>query len=235
MDFDGFTTPLQHYILTLEEEGLITRTFRRLDPDRQQLILNAILDEAVEGGPANVNIKQVAARAGVAVGSLYQYFGSRDTMLSFAVTLCERVISGVIRESAPYLVDLPLREGLYYYVAGGVEWSQTAASMLRFFARAAYQGESDLLERLVEPVAAAMLDVVRMLLEAAITRGEVRPDIDVPATSRVLHALTIVAGDSQMLPYLNRYFQFSGAGVTQQNSLQALLDLVLEGLSPRNV
>ena len=50
----------QPYILQLEQEGLVTRTFRRLDPQRQQAILNAILDEAAERGPAALNIKLVA-------------------------------------------------------------------------------------------------------------------------------------------------------------------------------
>lgn len=230
MTYDGISTPLHDHILQLEAEGLVTRTFRRLDPDRQQAILNAILDEAVARGPASVNIKQVAARAGAAVGSLYQYFGSRDTMLHFAVTLSARAISSVIAQSAPYLVDLPLREGLYHYIAGGVEWSRTEISMLRFFARAAYQAEPDLLALLVTPVAESMLALIRALLEAAIARGEVRPEIDLDATSRLLHALTIVTGDSQLLPGLNAYFQITGEEVTPEASLHALLDLVLNGI-----
>ncbi len=64
-------------ILELERAGVVTRTFRRLDPERQQAIVQAILDEALEKGPASINIKKVAKRAGVALGSLYQYFGSR--------------------------------------------------------------------------------------------------------------------------------------------------------------
>ena len=39
-------------LLDLEQQGKITRTFRRLDPDRQRLILDAILIEAAEKGPA---------------------------------------------------------------------------------------------------------------------------------------------------------------------------------------
>ena len=60
-------------IFEMEQEGLVTRTFRRLDPDRQQAVLTAILDEAVEHGPASLSMKRVAERAGVSVGSLYQY------------------------------------------------------------------------------------------------------------------------------------------------------------------
>ncbi|MDP3450707.1 MAG: TetR/AcrR family transcriptional regulator, partial [Anaerolineaceae bacterium] len=80
-------TNLSFFIQEAEEKGWITRTFRRLDPDKQQSIILAILDEAAENGPADVNIKQVASRSNVAVGSLYQYFGCRENLLEFTLEL----------------------------------------------------------------------------------------------------------------------------------------------------
>ena len=62
------------FVQQLEGKGQVSRTFRRLEPERQQAIINAILDEAFEKGPASLNIKEVARKADVAIGSLYQYF-----------------------------------------------------------------------------------------------------------------------------------------------------------------
>ena len=59
-------TQIHISILELEQQGLVTRTFRRLDPERQQAILLAILDEAAEKGPSAANIKEVAERVGLA-------------------------------------------------------------------------------------------------------------------------------------------------------------------------
>ena len=95
-------TQLQAHILQLEQQELVTRTFRRLDPPRQQAILQAILDEAAEKGPTDVNIKEVARRAGVSVGSLYQYFGSRETLLAFAVELGVRMMTDLFAISVGY-------------------------------------------------------------------------------------------------------------------------------------
>ena len=63
-------TELHGRVLQLEQEGLVTRTFRRPDPGRQEAILNAILDEAVEKGPTSLNVKQVAEGKGV--GGVYR-------------------------------------------------------------------------------------------------------------------------------------------------------------------
>jgi AcrR family transcriptional regulator len=232
----GFiTTPsdwgqLHGHILQLEQQGLVTRTFRRLDPDRQLAIITAILDEAIAKGPTGLNIKQVAERAGVSVGSLYTYFPKREGLLAFAVELCTRYLTDMFDSYRPYLAALPLREALPAFLAGGVEWGQMQTGLVQFFARAAYQGESALTEQVVRPIAAVMLEMVRAMLAQAVARGEVREEIDLEATTRVIYALIVVAGDSQLLPYLNAYFQVTGDEVSLERVMKALMALVMDGI-----
>lgn len=223
-------TQIHTHILQLEQEGLVTRTFRRLDPERQQAVLMAILDEAVEKGPTALNIKRVAERAGVSVGSLYTYFPNREGMLAFAVKLCVRFVSDAFDEFRPYLLDLPLREALTAYLAGGVEWSQAYMGLLRLFVRAAYHGDPELAESLVRPIATLLREMVHEMLTQAVARGEIRADVDLEATARIVHALTIAIGDSQLLPYLNTYFQVVGVDVPPERALEALLSLVFHGI-----
>lgn len=220
------------YILQLEGEDKVTRTFRRLDPERQQAIVDAILAEATERGPASLNIKEIARRAGVSVGSLYQYFSNRDGLLDFAVELCVRYMADLFDMSRPYLLAMPLQEALRVYLQVGIEWSQTEIGLVQFFGRAAYQGDSALAERLVRPIAMLMRDMIRDILVQAVDRGEIRPDVDVEATARVVNALLIAVGDSQLLPYLNDYFQVSDEDVSPERVLEALIALILRGVSP---
>ncbi len=223
-------TQIYAHILQLEQAGLVTRTFRRLDPERQQAILTAILDEASEKGPTALNIKQVARRAGVSVGSLYTYFPNREGMLAFAVELCVRFMTDAFDEFRPYLIGLPLREALAGYLTGGIEWSRTYAGLLKLFARAAYHGDPELAESLVRPVATLLREMVRDMLNEAVARGEMRADVDLEATARVIHALTIAVGDGQLLSYLNTYFQVTGESVSLERTLQALLALIWRGI-----
>ena len=226
-------TQLHPYIIQLEEEDLVTRTYRRLDPERQQAVFQAILDEASEHGPAAMNIKRVAERAGVSVGSLYQYFGDRDKMLDFAVELTARYVCDLFNEFSPYLAALPLRQALTYYLSGGVEWSKTQAGFLGLFARAAYQGDPELAGRLVKPIASLLRQMVADILAQAAERGEIRPDVDLEAATRIVHALSIAVGDSMLLPYLNNYFQVTDEGMAPERALEAFVDLVLSGIGHR--
>lgn len=223
---------LQAHILELEGRGLVTRTFRRLDPFRQQVVIQAILDEAAEKSPATLNIKQVAERAGVAVGSLYQYFGNRDNLLAFAVQLCVHRLTDLFALSRPYLVEMPLREALTAYLTYGIEWSQTQQGFIQFFGRAAYQGDPELAEKVVEPIATAMREMMEDMLSAAVQRGEIKPDLDLEATSRVVNAMTIAIGDSQIMPYLNRYFQVTDEKVPLERVVETMVDVVMNGIAP---
>lgn len=223
-------TNFHPYILRLEQEGRVTRTFRRLDPERQQAVLNAILEEAAEKGPASLNIKDVARRAEVSVGSLYQYFPKGGGLLDFAIELCVRYTTGMMREYKPMLAALPLKEALSAYLMGGLEWGQTAAGLMRFFGRAAYQGDPDLAERVVHPIATVFRETTHEILAQAAVRGEIRPEVDIEAAARVVNSLIIAVGDSQLLPYLNTYLQVSDESVPPTRVMEALFELVLRGI-----
>jgi AcrR family transcriptional regulator len=218
------------HILTLERAGLVTRTFRRLDPERQQMVLNAILEEALERGPTEINIKNIAIRAGVSVGSLYNYFENREALLDFTVELCTRYMVDIFAAYKPQLLSIPIRQGLEAYLLGGLDWSQTQTGLVQFFLRAAYEGDSDLQDRFVRPIAEMMLDYVRDMLAHAIARGEVKEDIDLEATARIIHALTIAVGDSQLLPYLNNYMRVTDSTMEPERIMGVMVDLLLKGI-----
>ncbi len=230
MAFNDWTN-FQPYIQQLEQEGKATRTFRRLDAARQQAVIDAILEEATEKGPASLNIKEIARRADISVGSLYQYFPNREGLLDFAIGLCVRYMTNMFDMSRPYLLAMPLREALQAYLTVGIKWGKTDIGLVRFFGRAAYQGDADLAERVVRPVAAAMRKITFEVLEQAVQRGEISQDVDLEAASRLVNGLMIVVGDSQILPYLNTYFQITDEKISSEHILETLVPFILKALS----
>jgi len=52
--------------------------------ERRERILEAAIELAAEGGYEAVQMRDVAARAGVALGTLYRYFSSKDHLLAAA-------------------------------------------------------------------------------------------------------------------------------------------------------
>lgn len=225
---------LAQRILQLEQAGLVKRTFRRLDPQRQIAIVNAILYEAGEKGIKAIGISEVAARAGVAVGSMYQYFPNRQGMIDFAIDLSVHYLIDAVELYRQYLDAYSLYDGLLTFVNAGVEMSRTQQGMLRFYGRAAYQGDPELSERVVKPVADCFYNLVRELLEKAKVRGEIRADVDIEATTRLINTLLIISGDCQLFPYLNTYMNLLSPQVEPQRMNQALIALLQGGIGPRS-
>ena len=218
-------------ILQMEQAGLVTRTFRRLDPERQWMVILAILEEAGDKGPADLNIKQVAARAGMSVGSLYQYFGDRTGLLRFTVELVVSVAVGQFEMYREYLAAMPLRDALAAYLQGGLEWTREQLGFARFFAAAAYQGDPQLAESVVRPIASQMRRMVADMLTAAQARGELRADVDLEALTRVIHVIFIALGDGQLMPALQAYYQLTDETCSGERVAAAALDLVLSGMA----
>ncbi|MBT8224720.1 MAG: TetR/AcrR family transcriptional regulator [Dactylosporangium sp.] len=220
-------------ILLLEAEGKVTRTFRRLDPDRQFAVIEALLAEAAEVGPQAVSVKRVAARAGVAVGSLYQYFARRDGMLDFAAQACVGFLTECLDGYRPVMATLPLREGLLAYLGGGVEWSRAYAGLLSFFVRAAYQGLPAYADSMVRPVARSMRGLLAALIEAAGQRGELRAGVDVDTVTRLVHAFTIILADPALVPHLNDYVLLFDTGHQPEAIFEAGVDFIMNAIGSR--
>lgn len=224
------STSIQSLIFQAEQDGLVQRTFRRLDPDRQQAVIHAILAEAAISGPDQIRIQAVAERAGVAVGSLYQYFLDREHLLDFAIWLCSRSWEEMFNLYIPLLAAMPLRDGLRAYIQGGLEMSETERGVVQFFGRAAYQGGQGRAQAAVDSIARIMLSGIREMLEQARLRGEIRQNLDLEATARSVNAYLIALGDGQLFPYLNRYYQLTAEDMPFDRVLDAAMDLILHGL-----
>ncbi|MBI5499167.1 MAG: TetR/AcrR family transcriptional regulator [Deltaproteobacteria bacterium] len=222
---------LPRHILELEAQGVVTRTFRRLDPVVQRRVVGGILEESKAAGPTGVTLRGVAARAKVSVGSLYSYFGSREMLIRFAVELCARYLVDLMAMAGPYMRGMPLRDGLRLYLATGLEMMEGAVPMMEFFGRAAYAGDAGLQEPVVRPVADAMRGALQAMLEGARDRGELRAGLDLDATVRVVNTLLPVAADSQLLPHLNAYLQTTGGDVDRPRMVEALIQLVAHGIA----
>ncbi|MCP5099571.1 MAG: hypothetical protein GY943_28795 [Chloroflexi bacterium] len=86
----------------------------------------------------------------------------------------------------------------------------------------------------MRPIAETMLEMVREIITAVQERGEIRNDIDLDMTVRLINVLMIAVGDSQLLPYLNVYYQLHDGDVLDDRLLAGLLDLVLSGIRVAN-
>src|SRR5512139_2319919 len=61
----------------MREEPALS-TFRHLPPDKQERVLDAALNEFADQGYHQASLNRLVAQAGIAKGSLYQYFPNKE-------------------------------------------------------------------------------------------------------------------------------------------------------------
>ena len=219
----------------LENEDSVTRTFRRLDPERRQAVLDALFEEAAEKGPGRLNIKQIAERSGASIGSLYQYFGNRENLVHFLVKIAVRSMVELLHMCSASYKGMSVREALRSYLVEGVRICQSQKTLTKFLTLSAYQGDEEIGKTVVLPIAVVMRETVRELLAAGRERGEIRPEIDLEAATRAVNVLLIGLGDSQLVPNLNTYLQVSDKDVSFERTVDAALDMIFQGLAVEHI
>jgi AcrR family transcriptional regulator len=137
--------------------------------DTRARILAAALEEASDSGIHQTGLAAIAARAGVAIGSLNYHFGSREELLrelmaSLTAGLMERLHAADAEEDADFFERE--RAGLLVYL----DHLRANPAYLRLAAEVALH-EPELYRR----VTADWLDRIASRLHAGIARGDLRP------------------------------------------------------------
>ena len=138
--------------------------------DNRRRILNAARDLVAEGGFAAAQMSAVAARAGLATGTLYRYFPSKED-------LCRQVFREVSAREMNLLATI---------AGSDAPAAERLASVVRTFATRAVRGRRLAYALLAEPVDVGLTEeraffrrthaeIFMRILDDGIARGEIAP------------------------------------------------------------
>ena len=177
-----------------------TVTWGRVDPARRAAVIAAAEDEFGAHGFSRGSLNVIARRAGVAKGSLFQYFADKRDLYAFITDIAsQRVrsyVEDLIRELDPrrpffeFLTDL-LDGWVAYYAEHPHERALHAAVSLEVDteARVSVRSVSN----------RHYLEVLRPLVHSARIRGDLRPDAD---TDVLLSMLLMIFPHLALAPYM---------------------------------
>ncbi len=93
------------------------RTFNRLDDDKKERVMRAAIEEFQVHGFEKAKIEVIAQNAGVAKGSIYQYFDDKKELFLYSVTWALEYFMKVIDRQTP-LKDMDVYD---YFLFGSRE------------------------------------------------------------------------------------------------------------------
>ena len=163
----------------------------KIENARENLLKNG-REALISGGYDNLNIKALAARCGMAVGTFYQYFQNKDALVMRIVyESCELIpekIGGISSN------DWPLKEKLEYVYEQFRAFQKTYVSM-----RIGVLRLSDEYERLRAELMKDIDASVEQLLRDEIRRGGLELNADAATAAYLLtHLLFAVGRDADL-------------------------------------
>jgi AcrR family transcriptional regulator len=177
-----------------------TVTWARVDPARRAAIIEAAEDEFGAHGFSRGSLNVIARRAGVAKGSLFQYFADKRDLYAFITDIASQRVRAymedLIREVDPsrpffeFLTDM-LDGWVAYYAEHPHERALHAAVTLEVDteARVSVRNVSN----------RHYLEVLRPLVHGAQVRGDLRADAD---TDAMLSLLLMIFPHLALAPYM---------------------------------
>jgi AcrR family transcriptional regulator len=177
-----------------------TVTWARVDPARRAAIIEAAEDEFGAHGFSRGSLNVIARRAGVAKGSLFQYFADKRDMYAFITDIASQRVRAymedLIRELNP---DRPFFEFLADLLDGWVAYFADHPHERALHAAVSLEVDTEARVSVRDVTNRHYLDVLRPLVHAARARGDLRADSD---TDALLSFLLMIFPHLALAPYM---------------------------------
>jgi TetR/AcrR family transcriptional regulator len=172
----------------MQEESAFS-TFRHLPMDKQARVLDAALAEFAEQGYQAASLNRVVAKAGIAKGSLYQYFPNKEGIFNYiflhALKVVRRTLNAVKEETLEENFFVRLEKSLL----AGVRFSREHPRIFSLYLKIQFDKNMPFREEFLAAVRRHATEYFASLVRRAQARGELRPGVPKAATLFLLDAM----------------------------------------------
>jgi AcrR family transcriptional regulator len=177
-----------------------TVTWARVDPARRATIVEAAEAEFGAHGFSGGSLNVIARRAGVAKGSLFQYFADKRDLYAFIADIASQRVrfymEGRIRELDP---GRPFFEFLTDWLDTWVAYFADHPHERALHAAATLEVDTDARVTVRSVIHRHYLEVLRPIVRDAAKRGDLRADAD---TDALLSLLLLIFPHLALAPYM---------------------------------
>jgi len=198
-----------------------TKTFFRLRDEKQEGLLRSAIHEFLEYGYERAKIGDIAKKAGVATGSVYQYFEDKKELYIY----CARWGLEVFMKKLGKRVDLDKMD-IYEYFHDSISKMDIIADEreLVMFMQSISK-EPGLMDDSMKAMYETGDTYIKTLIQSSKDKGTVRADID----DELLKEYFIAVTDRFRMRWAERYVDFTKEMTEEQNqAIQKELDQMLE-------
>ncbi len=207
-------------------------TFKHLPADKQERVLDAALSEFADRGYQAASLNRVVAQAGIAKGSLYQYFPNKEGIFrhifQYAISQVGRVLLTVKEET----LDQDFFTRLEKSLLAGVRFLKEHPRIFNLYLKIQFDKNMPFREEFLAAVRRHAGEYFASLVRRARSRGQLRPGIPLGATLFLLDAVFDRFLQAVAVPSLDVALGLHQASEEMvQKRIRQLIGLLKEGLA----
>lgn len=165
-------------------------TFFNLPPDKRAKILEVAIDAFSQEHFEKVSVNQIVANSGISKGSFYQYFEDKTD-------LYKHIIQRIIEKKMDYITPVMANPFEHKFIdvvrdmnLSGIRFAKENPKFTAIGNFLLKDIKKPFYKEIINQNQGQAHDVYAMLLKHAIARGEVREDIDVDFTARIIFKMS---------------------------------------------
>ena len=164
-------------------------TFKNLEHEKRQRILDAAVDEFARHGFRQASVNQMVQRLGIAKGSIFQYFGSKEGLFRLIFDYAVDLVRHSLRRVKQETVESDFMERMRRSLLMGIRFIQQHPRIYQIYLKMLFQEDFPWRNEFLQQVHLFSAEYLKPLVEDGIAKGELRSDLDVDMTVFFLDAL----------------------------------------------
>jgi len=186
--------------------------FSKLKPEKRERIIAAALGEFADKGYSGASMNAIAAHAGVAKGSLFDYFGSKSGLFGYIYRMALAETTEYLRSARAASRNDEFFTRIEKLMLASLDFVTTHPDIAAVYYRITHTGDAPYPTDILADIHGRLLDFIRDFITEAIARHEIRSDIDPSITAFMLAGILDRFLQAHFAPFLDPYATFTAIG-----------------------
>lgn len=205
--------------------------FNNLPEEKKERILTVASEEFSQKGYAGTSINSIVGRLGIAKGSLFQYFGTKDGLFRFVFSHALERVKCNLRDVRDNTHRRDLSSRLNDTLLTGAWFIRKHPLLYRLYLQLLSDNTIPFRNDMLLALRQYSLEYIRSLLEEARQRGELADHVDLNRAAFMIDAVMDRFLQAQAVPYIDAGLGlFDGDMTDVQGWIEDMVQLIQKGV-----
>lgn len=207
------------------------QTFLNLPEEKRKRVLQEATKEFAEYGYHQASVNRIVGRLGIAKGSLFKYFGTKQGLFEHLFSNAVEHIKEPLNKIRTETAGQDLFDRLKKTMLAGLDFIEAHPRIYRIYLKMLLQENFPMREKILGSIRSESSDFLESMVRDAQDSGQVRKDLDTDSMVFFLESMVDRFFQSVTVPMLNgRGSLYQADRATIETRLEAVILIMKDGL-----